>query len=801
MNAPVTPGLDTEGFTQIGQSLPRMEDDRLLTGHARYGDDLQVVGALHAHFIRSPHAHARIRSIDASAALRAPGVVAVVTGSELAQWTAPLRMAPPIEGLLPCEAETLPTSKVRFQGDPVACVVARDRYLAEDAAELVEVQYEPLPAVTTMTDALAPGAALVDEALGTNRISRQAFSKGDVAGAMRNAHRVVEASFSQHRQTHLPIETRGCIAVWDEGRQHLTFHVASQVPHPYRTQLATRLKLAETQVTVIVPDIGGGFGQKITLYREELTVAALARALKKPVRWREDRYENLVASAHAREDACRTRAAVDEHGRLLALELSIAEDFGAYCFYPANYIARVVATILTGPYKVANYAYEVTAVLTNKCGNAPMRAPMAITSWVMEGTLEAVARELRIDPIEVRRRNMVSAEDQPYTMPTGEVIVDVTPAETMQVALAAIDIDAFRSEQAAARDRGRHLGLGLCNVVESTTYGSAFYKSAGIPGSGHEAAWIRIEPTGVVNASVGLMSSGQSYETPFAQVVAEALGIDPAQVRILTGNTDVAPYGMGSRGARGGTVGGSVLWLCALDARDKLLAIARHLLSATASASSTAPVPGDLRIRAGKIERRDAGQWLQTPLTLAQIARTAYLDPLALPTGMAPGLDFSKTYDPPPMTYSNAAHACVVEVDVRTGQVKLLRYLVAEDCGTVMNPRIVEGQQHGAVTMGLGGALFEHVQYDAQGQNLSATLADYLVPTACEIPALEVLSVHTPSRATPLGLKGMAEGGVMGAIGAVSLAVQDALSPFNVVVDCQPLSPQNVRAMLRKTSP
>lgn len=791
MNAPVTPGLDTEGFTHIGQSLARKEDWRLLTGSARYGEDLKIAGALHAHFVRSPHAHALVVAIDTAAALRLPGVVAVVTGKELSEWTTRLRMAPPIEGLLPSEIETLPTTKVRFQGDPVACVVARDRYLAEDAAELVAIEYAPLPAVATMADALAPGAALVDEALGTNRISRQTFVQGDVAGVMRTAPRIVEASFAQHRQTHLPIETRGCIAVWDEGRQHLTFHVASQVPHPYRSQLAARLRLAETQVTVIVPDIGGGFGQKITLYREELTVAALSRALKRPIRWREDRYENLVASAHAREDVCRTRAAVDEQGRLLALEFSIAEDFGAYCFYPANYIARVVATILTGPYKVAHYAYEVTAVLTNKCGNAPMRAPMAITSWVMDGTLEAVARELRIDPIEVRRRNMVSAEDLPYAMPTGEVIADVTPRETMQAALTAIDLDAFRKLQAGARAQGRYLGLGLCNVVESTTYGSAFYKSAGIPGSGHEAAWIRIEPSGVVNASVGLQSSGQSYETPFAQVVAEGVGVDPANVRILTGNTDIAPYGMGSRGARGGTVGGSVLWLCALDAREKLLAIAHHLLGAAATV--------ELRMRAGRVEQRDAGQWLATSLTLAQIARTAYLDPLALPAGMAPGLDFSKTYDPPPMTYSNAAHACVVEVDVRTGHVKLRRYLVAEDCGMVMNPRIVEGQQHGAVTMGLGGALYEHVQYDAHGQNLSATLADYLVPTAGEIPPIEVLGVHTPSRATPIGLKGMAEGGVMGAIGAVSLAVQDALAPFDVVVDGQPLSPQNVRAMLRAT--
>jgi aerobic carbon-monoxide dehydrogenase large subunit len=797
MNAPVTPGLDQPAFTQIGQSLARKEDWRLLTGTARFLDDLHAVGELHACFVRSPHAHARIVSIDAAAALKIPGVVAIVTGKDLAAWTIPLRMAPPIEGLLPTEIETLPIGKVRFQGDPIVCVVARDRYIAEDAAEAVQIEYEPLPAVVSVETAMAPGAALVDESLATNRVSFQTFAKGDVEATKRTAFRVVESTFAQHRQTHLPIETRGCLAVWDEGRQHLTFHISCQVPHPYRTQLATRLRLAETQVTVIAPDIGGGFGQKIALYREELTVAAVSRALKRPIRWREDRFENLLASAHAREDVCRTRATVDRDGRLLALELAIVEDFGAYCFYPANYIARVVATILTGPYKVEHYAYEVTAILTNKCGNAPMRAPMAITSWVIEGTMEAIARELGLDPIAVRRRNMIDANDQPYTMPTGEIVVDVTPRETMEAALNAIDIDAFRWRQSKARDEGQYLGLGLCNVIESTTYGSAFYKSAGIAGSGHEAAWIRIEPTGVVNASVGLMSSGQSYETPFAQVVAEGLGIDPSQVRILTGHTDIAPYGMGSRGSRGGTAGGSVLWLCAQDAKAKLLAIAAKLLGQD--------LASELRLRNGKVERRAksvepatfAG-WIETPLTLAQIARTAYLDPLALPAGMPPGLEFVKTYDPPPMTYSNAAHCCIVAVDAATGHVRIERYLVAEDSGTLMNPKIVEGQQHGAVAMGLGGSLFEHVVYDASGQNLSATLADYLIPTAGDLPSFEVLHMNTPSQATPIGLKGMAEGGVMGAIGAVSLAVQDALAPFGIIVDRQPLSPENIRAYLRK---
>src|SRR6185369_2590826 len=318
----------------------------------------------------------------------------------------------------------------------------------------------------------------------------------------------------------------------------------------YRTTLAARLRLSESQVTVISPDVGGGFGQKIALYREELTVAAVARHLKRPVRWREDRMENLLASSQAREDFCRTRAAVDAQGRLLALELEIVEDFGAYSFYPGNYLARVVAMILTGPYKVRNYSYDVKVLLSNKVGNGPMRAPMSITSWVMDGTMDSIARSLQLDPVAVRRINMVQPKDLPYTLATGEVLADITPCETLEAALAAIDYAGFRARQRAARAQGVYLGLGICTVVESTTYGSRFYKSAGIPGSGHEAAWIRIEPSGAVNASCGLGATGQGYETSLANAVAEGLGVDPACIELHLGHTDVAPYGMGSRRAR-----------------------------------------------------------------------------------------------------------------------------------------------------------------------------------------------------------------------------------------------------------
>ena len=776
-------------FRYIGQHLPRKEDRRFLIGAGRYIDDIEVPGALHACFVRSPHAHARILSIDLEAARAMPGVVAIVTGQDLALWTTRHRMAPPIDGIQAVEIDSLPIERVRFHGDPVACVVATDRYLAEDAAEQVFVDYEALQAVTDMRHALDPGAPLVDETLASNLVSHQHQAIGDVDARLRDAHRVVESVFSQHRQTHVPIETRGCIAIWDEGREHLTFHIGCQVPHPYRTALAGRLRLSESQVTVISPDVGGGFGQKITLYREELAVAALARELRRPVRWREDRMENLSASTQAREDLCRTRAAVDANGRLLGLELEILEDFGAYCFYPGNYLARVVAMILTGPYKVQDYRFDVKVVLTNKVGNAPMRAPMAITSWVMEGTMEAIARELGLDAMDVRRLNMIEAADLPYTMATGEVLRDVTPRETFEAALAAIDYAAFRERQRVALAQGRLLGLGLCTVVESTTYGSAFYKSAGIAGSGHEAAWLRIEPSGAVNVSVGLGATGQGYETALSQAVAEGLGIEPSSIRLHLGHTDIAPYGMGSRGARGGTAGGGVLYLCALDARAKVLAIAARKLG-LADASG-------LRMVDGRVERAAGTDWADSGLTLADLARIAYLDPLALPEGMAPGLDFSRTFDPPPMTYSNATHACEIELDARTGGLKILRYLVAEDCGTVLSPVVVQGQQHGAIAMGLSGALFEEVIYDASGQNLTGLLADYLVATATELPDFEIIPMHTPSQFTPAGIKGMAEGGVMGAIGVISNAINDALRPYGVVADRQPFTPMYLRSLLR----
>ncbi len=776
-------------MSAIGLPLRRREDARFLAGQARYLDDIVFPDALFAKFVRSPHAHARILDIDAAGVRAMDGVEAVVTGEDLARWTQPLRVAPPIDGLLPVMVETMPTRKVRFDGDLVACVVARSRVAAENACERVVVRYETLPAVVSTAAALAEGAPLVDEALGTNLVSRQSFSAGDPARRFAEAFRVVEARFAQHRQTHAPLEPRGCCAVWDEGRGHLTMHSGNQAPHPFRTALAARLGLAESQVTVICPDIGGAFGQKIALCREELAVAALARSLRRPVRWREERGENLLSAAHAREQEARTRAAVEADGRITALELHLVEDFGAYCFYPANYMARVVAMILTGPYRIADYAYDVQVALTNKCGAGPMRAPMAIAAWVMDGTIDAVARTLDLDPVEVRRRNMISRADLPFAMPTGEILHDVTPRETLEAALAAFDVPGFRARQSADRARGVHRGLGVCSVVEPTTYGSAFYKAAGIVGSGHEAAWVKVAPSGSVDAAVGLMGSGQGYETALAQAVAGGLGVAAERVRMQMGNTDMAPYGMGSRGARGGTAGGSALFLAGQAVQRKACVIAAGLLGLNSG--------DELRMREGRVERRLAGDWQDAGLGLADIARIAYLEPLRLPPGLEPGLEAHRAYDPPPMTYSNAAHLCEVVVDIETGLVTPVRYLVAEDCGTMLNPMIVAGQQHGAVALGLGGALREQVMFDEHGHNLTGSFMDYAMSTAADLPGFEIIGCHTPSLRTPTGSKGMSEGGVMGAIGAVTLAVNDALARLGVQVERQPMSPMAIHALLR----
>lgn len=769
----------------VGAALSPRETRKLVLGRGSYVGDLTAPGLLHAAFVRSPHAHARIGRVDVDAARRAPGIAAVLTGHDAAPLAAPLRIAPTIAGLRPMEMAALPADKVRFVGDLVACVVGEDRYRVEDACALVDVEYAPLAAVVDPEHAQDPGLPRVDETIPANRAYGGVFAHGDVEAALRGADRVVEARFHQGRQTHAPMEPRGCLASWLPGDETLTFWHSTQIPHPMRSALAARLSIPESAVRVITPDVGGGFGQKIPLYREELTTAAASRLLGRPVRWIETRRENLLASLHAREDIVDVRAAVKSDGTITGLDVRILTDFGAYAYFPANYMARVVGMMIPGAYRLRDYRYAITAVLTNKCPAGPYRAPMLICSWATEGTIDAVARALGLDPVEVRRRNMLSEADLPYTTATELTYRSVYPRDTLERALATSGYTDRRREQTHARAAGRIVGLGVATYVEPNTYGSEFYQTAGISGSGHDAAIVRIEPSGAVSAQIGVVSQGQGHLTTVAQVLADELTVPIETVRVHAGDTAAAPYGMGTRGSRGGVVSAGAALGAARVLTQKLRRIAAHLLEAPLEDLEL--VDGAVRVRGAPGSR----------VTVAQLAQKAYLAPMELPPDMEPGLEATHAFDPPALTFSSGTHVCEVEIDQDTGRVTISRYTIVEDCGRLCNPRIVEGQLHGATVQGLGGALMEEVVYAADGQNLSATFMDYALPTAPALPAFDVEHLERPDPATPLGMKGMAEGGVLGAAAAISNAVADALAPLGVDAGRQPFTARRLGAALR----
>ena len=769
----------------VGAAISPRETRKLVLGRGTYVGGLTQPQLLHAAFVRSPHAHARIVSIDVKAARRAPGVEAVYTGTDLAKLAAPFRIAPPIDGLLPMEMPVLPVDKVRFVGDPVACVIGADRYQVEDACALVSVEYEPLPAVIDPEQARAPGLPLVDETVPANQPYHGVFAHGDVDAALAAADRIVTARFHQGRQTHAPLEPRGCLASWLPGDEMLTFWHSTQIPHPMRSALAARLGIAESAVRVITPDVGGGFGQKIPLYREELATAAASKLLGRPVRWIETRRENLLASLHAREDVVTVQAAVRSDGTILGLDVQILADFGAYAYFPANYMARVVGMMIPGAYRLRDYRYAITTVLTNKCPSGPYRAPMLICSWVTEGTIDAVARALNLDPVDVRRRNMLADAELPYTTATELTYRSVHPRETLERALAAVDYPALRRTQSEARADGRIAGIGIATYVEPNTYGSEFYRTAGIAGSGHDAAIVRIEPSGAVSAQIGIVSQGQGHQTTVAQALADAFTVPIEQVRVQAGDTAAAPYGMGTRGSRGGVVSAGAALGAARVLTEKLVRIAAHLLETPAD---------DLELADGRVRVKGAPE---SGFAIAQLAQKAYLAPMELPPGMEPGLEATHAFDPPALTFSSGTHVCQVEIDPDSGRLTISRYLIVEDCGTMLNPKVVEGQLLGATVQGLGGALFEEIVYDADGQNLSGTFLDYALPTASKMPTFAVEHLERPDPNTPLRMKGMAEGGTMGASAAISNAVADALAPLGLEAGRQPFTARRLAEILR----
>jgi carbon-monoxide dehydrogenase large subunit len=764
----------------VGQKVKRVEDPRLLTGQGRYVDDVNVPGMLHAAFVRSDLPRARIVRINADEARAMPGVHAVLTGAELnpgagsmqpTMWAA--SAAPPS----PCAPVTpLAGDDVRFVGDPVAIVVAESRYVAEDACELVDVEYEILDPIVDY-EAAADATDLVHSELDSNvAMDVGGPASPDLEATFASAAHIVTETLHQHRHTNVPMETRGVVASYTPSTGELDVELSTQNPHEVRQVCSRFLGVPEQRIRVRGADVGGGFGQKYFVQRDELSVIAAAHKIGRSVKWIEDRRENLIASNHARADAITVRMALDDEGRILGAHLDHLEDCGAMPVGGTGGTGAFAAMLFTGPYKVPQLGFRSRAIWTNTCGRGAYRGPWMLESVAREEMMDLVARELGIDPLELRRRNVLQQEDLPYTMPGGMPLDNVTLSETLEQAVEILGYDAFRAEQRRVFDEdGRLLGVGIGLYAEPTSMGSG--------NLGVETATVRVQPSGKVTVMLGTGSHGQGVETTMTQVVAEYLGVEIADVVVIQGDTATSPFGAGTGGSRTAVIAGGAAREASLEVREKALQIASHLIEAA---------PEDLEMEDGRITVRG------TPakgVTLAEVARVALNSPAELPPGVGPSLEATVSYQAPPVTWSNACHVCTVEVDATTGLVEVLRYVVSEDCGVMINPMIVEGQVAGGVVQGIGGVLYEHLVYDDDGNPLTTTFMDYLVPTAAEVPEIEYGHIETRSP-TPGGHKGMGEGGAIGSPPAVFNAVADALAQRGVRATRQPLTPNRIVDLL-----
>lgn len=773
----------------VGAEVRRVEDPRVLLGKSQYVDDLALPDAAAVAFVRSPHAHARIVSIDAHAAAARADVHLVLTGDEIAHAVKPLRVeydpakAPTHKA---CDWPVLARDKVRFVGEAVAAVVADDRYAAEDAAALVEVDYEPLPVVRDAEQALESGSPFVHEEWGDNVMQTLHAEIGEVATAFQDAECVVSERFTTGRHTALPMETRGCVAAFEPATDTLTVWSSTQVPHVLRSHLALVLDFPEHHVRVVAPDVGGGFGQKAHLFPEEAVAAYLARRLARPVKWIEDRRENLSAALHAKQQTVQAELALTRDGTILAMRGRFVSDVGAYTEYPwsSAFEAGHAASSMPGPYKTPAFGFESVSVATNKTTIGVYRGVgLPIGVLATERLMDLAARKLNIDPAQLRLRNMI--DEHPYRTIIGAEIESGSHREALQQALDMAGYAALRDEQRRARAQGRYLGVGLGCYVEGTAPSSAAFASMGLDLGGYESATVRMDAAGKVTVLVGTHSHGQSHETTLAQVAADELGVPLADVRIVEGDTHAVPYGMGTWGSRSAVTGGGAISTAAHKLRDKIVRVASRL---------TEVPDAELELAEGAVRRRGDA----TPLLpLHDLARRVLSG--GLPRDEEPGLEATAHYEPPPSTHANSTHLAVVEVDVDTGHVGLLRYVVVEDCGTIINPRVVDGQIQGGVAQGIGMALYEHAVYDDSGQLLTGTLMDYLVPTAADVPAVEIGHIESPSPYTPHGIKGMGEGGAIAPPAAIANAVADALAPFDVRVTALPITPERVLAWIDRT--
>jgi carbon-monoxide dehydrogenase large subunit len=767
----------------VGARVKRVEDPRLASGRGRYLDDIRLPGLLHACFVRSPHPHARVRGVDTCAARAHAGVAAVLTGADLAASVRPLCPRLEAPDFVPTPWPALALDRVRFAGEPVAVVAAADPYMAADAGELVATDLDALPVVAAIDAALAPGAPALHAGVEGNVLLRRRHAQGDVDGGFARAAVAVRETFVHARCSASPLEPRAILARWEDGG--LTVWTGTQAPHVLRTALAQAFGLDESRVRVIVPDTGGGFGQKMHVLPEDLAVAALARAAGRPVKWVETRRENLAAAAQAREARVEIEAAADAAGRVLALRARALSDAGAYHVHPLTAALDPLGTagILPGPYRVPAYAYEAVAVATNKAPAGAYRGVgMTMGAFAMERILDLLADRLGLDPAEIRRRNLIPADAYPFTSASGLVYDSGDYPRALEAALALADYARLRREQAVAREEGRLLGVGISCYTEYTGMGARTYRQRGMADvPGPEAATVRMEPDGSVRCHLSFSSQGQGHATTAAQIVADELGVPLERVSVLQPDTEVSPPGSGTFASRGGVAQGGAVRRAAATLRERLLLIAGGLLEAS---------PADLEIAGGQVRVRGVPD---RAVSAREVARHAYSPPAGgLPAGVEPGLSATRFFDLPGPCFSGAVHVASVEVDAGTGRVTVRAYTVVEDCGPVINPTIVEGQIHGAVAQGIGEALGERLVYDEDGQLLCGTLLEYALPGAGDLPSFSVGHLETPSPLTPGGFKGLGEGGTIGAPAAIGNAVADALRRLDVRVVSLPISPETL---------
>lgn len=774
----------------IGKTVPRPNLARLMRGRGQYVSDMSLPRMAHAVFLRSPYAHAKILKIDATEAKAMPGVIAIVTGAELAKVISPwVGVLSHLKGLKSAPQHAIAVDRACWQGEAVAAIVATSRALAEDAAELVSVDYEELVPVTDMRTALDPGTPVIHSDLGDNLAFERNLDAGAVDQAFRDSDEVVEAEFVFGRHTGVTLEPRAVVADWNSGDERLTVYLGTQAPHMVQNIAAKHLGLDEAQVRVVCKDVGGSFGIKVHIYADEMATLALSKLLCRPIKFVADRVESFNTDIHARDHICKARIGVSKDGTITAFEIDDVTGIGPYSMYPRTSAieANQVVNLVGGPYTTQNYRARTRVVFQNKnvtCQYRGVGHPIACS--ITEGLVDLAAQRIGMDPFEIRRRNLIPDDAYPCGSPSGLKFEALSHHASLDKLYAMMNYDALRTEQAELRKQGIYRGIGIASFIEVTNPSAAFYGVGGARISSQDGVAVRLDATGRVICQTSITEQGQGSESLTAQIVGSVLGVSMERVRVILGDTDNTPYGGGTWASRGAGIGGEAALQAAKILRKNILDVAAAILQAK---------PEDLDIAGNAVV--DA-QGAQPRIELHELARIVYFRPDTLPPGFQPELMATRHFVPReyPFAFTNGIQASWLEVDTRTGFIKLLRHWVVEDCGTIINPQLVDEQIRGGVVQGLGAALYEHCIYDERGQLTNANMADYLVPMSGEMPDIDVGHIVSPTLESELGAKGAGEAGTAAAAAVVANAVNDALSPFNVTVTEIPLTPRVILTAL-----